>query len=90
MIAALVVAFMGFFLVRPGFASDQASVAQINKSKVQKALNAWMEGTGTITDLFSNDIRWTIVGNCLVSGTIDGKHALVDKLLKSFGARFAN
>jgi ketosteroid isomerase-like protein len=71
----------------PNRSSRARTVA--NKQKVEAALTAWSNGTGNIADLLSDDIRWTIVGNALVSGTFTGKPDLIEKVLKPFGARFS-
>ena len=74
---------------QPASTADQSGVTVANKQKVEAALTAWSNGTGNIADLLSDDIRWTIVGNALVSGTFTGKPDLIEKVLKPFGARFS-
>jgi uncharacterized protein len=86
---AAAVSLIGFSLEPSASASEEADATVANKDRVERALNGWRDGTGSITDLFSSNIRWTIVGNALVSGTVVGKQDLVEKILKPFGARFS-
>jgi uncharacterized protein len=70
-------------------AETRGQVSATNKAHVAQALNAWMDGRGSITDLFAPAIRWTIVGNTLVSGTTVGKGQVIKRILKPFGERFS-
>jgi ketosteroid isomerase-like protein len=60
-----------------------------NREMTEKAFRDWREGTGYITDLLADDIRWTIVGRSRASGTYEGKEAFVGEVLEPFGARFS-
>jgi uncharacterized protein len=60
-----------------------------NRERTEKAFRDWREGTGYITDLMADDLRWTIVGRSRASGTYEGKEAFVGEVLEPFGARFS-
>jgi ketosteroid isomerase-like protein len=64
---------------------DEAS----NRERAEKAFRDWSAGTGYITDLLVDDLRWTIVGRSRVSKTYEGKEAFVGEVLEPFGARFS-
>jgi hypothetical protein len=57
---------------------------------VAAALAAWSKGTGSVLAVLSEDIKWTVVGNSLISGTTVGKDQLNRKINGPFGARFAH
>jgi hypothetical protein len=60
-----------------------------SREKVEKAFRAWQDGTGTVTDLFADDLKWTIVGRSQASGTYNSKQQFIDEVLHPFGARFS-
>ena len=60
-----------------------------NRERVEKAFRDWQDGTGYITELLADDLRWTIVGRSRASGTYEGKGAFVGEVLEPFGARFS-
>jgi len=68
--------------------SDSDTVA-LNKRNVEAALTAWSNGTGSVLTVLSEDIKWNVVGNSLISGTTVGKNELNEKINRPFGARFA-
>jgi uncharacterized protein len=45
-------------------------------------------GTGSITRLLADGIRWTIVGRSAASKTYESKQQFVDEVLDPFGRRF--
>ena len=63
--------------------------ASSNRERVEKAFRDWHDGTGYITDLLADDLRWTIVGRSEVSKTFEGKEQFVGEVLQPFGARFS-
>ncbi|HHH0459097.1 TPA: nuclear transport factor 2 family protein [Yersinia enterocolitica] len=75
-------------MANAAMAQSTLEVTASNKQKVESALTAWSNGTGGILDLLSENIRWTIVGNSLESGTTVGKAQLNQKVNGPFGARF--
>ena len=60
-----------------------------NRAKSEKAFRDWQDGTGYITGLLADDLRWTIVGRSRVSKTYEGKEAFIEEVLQPFGARFS-
>jgi ketosteroid isomerase-like protein len=60
-----------------------------NRERAKKAFRDWQEGTGYITDLLADDLRWTIVGRSEVSKTYHSKEEFVSEVLQPFGARFS-
>jgi hypothetical protein len=68
---------------------DAASETSSNRDKVVAAFDAWMAGTGYITGLLADDLRWTIAGNSLASRTYESKQHFIDEVLEPFGLRFA-
>jgi uncharacterized protein len=60
-----------------------------NRERAEKAFRDWQEGTGYITDLLADDLRWTIVGRSQVSKTFDSKEQFIGEVLQPFGARFS-
>jgi ketosteroid isomerase-like protein len=75
----------------PGVMAQSASdVTSSNKQKVEAALSAWSNGTGSVLGVLSEDIKWTVTGNSLISGTTVGKNELNEKINGPFGARFAH
>src|SRR5829696_5406773 len=60
-----------------------------NREKAEKAFRDWHDGTGSITDLLADDLRWTIVGRSQAAKTYDSKEQFVGEVLRPFGARFS-
>ena len=60
-----------------------------NREKAEKAFRDWQDGTGYITDLLADDLRWTIVGRSQVSKTYHSKEQFIGEVLRPFGARFS-
>ena len=58
-----------------------------NRALVQKAFDAWKEGTGTPYDLLAEDMTWTIVGKTVVPQVYTSKAAFMDTIMRPFGAR---
>ena len=60
-----------------------------NRERAEKAFREWQDGTGYITDLLADDLRWTIVGRSQVSKTYHSKDQFIGEVLQPFGARFS-
>ena len=43
-----------------------------------------------LLDSLADDVRWTIIGSTVLSGTSSGKQEVIDKLLKPLRARLAD
>jgi uncharacterized protein len=61
-----------------------------NKDIVRTAFEQWRDGKAYISDIFSDDLRWTIVGQSLASKTYEGKQAFIDEVLHPFAQRFSS
>ncbi len=59
------------------------------RNKTELAFRAWQNGTGNITDLFADNLVWTIKGHSLASKTYQSKKAFIDEVLQPFAARFS-
>jgi ketosteroid isomerase-like protein len=68
---------------------EKAVDQQSNRERTEKAFRDWQDGTGYITDLLADDLRWTIVGRSQVSKTFDSKDQFIREVLQPFGARFS-
>jgi uncharacterized protein len=74
---------------RLGTRKEVTVVEASNRKRTEKAFRDWQEGTGYITDLLADDLRWTIVGRSEVSKTFTSKDEFVGEVLRPFGARFS-
>jgi hypothetical protein len=74
---------------RWGTRKEVTVVEASNRERTEKAFRDWQEGTGYITDLLADDLRWTIVGRSEVSKTFGSKDEFVGEVLRPFGARFS-
>jgi ketosteroid isomerase-like protein len=62
---------------------------ETNRQAVQRAFDAWRDGTAPITDLFAADMVWRIEGHSLASRQYGSRQEFVDEVLAPFGGRFA-
>jgi uncharacterized protein len=60
-----------------------------NRERTEKAFRDWHDGTGSITDLLADDLKWTIVGRSQASKTYESKDQFIGEVLRPFGARFS-
>jgi ketosteroid isomerase-like protein len=74
---------------RWGTRKEVTVVEASNRERTEKAFRDWQAGTGYITDLLADDLRWTIVGRSEVSKTFGSKDEFVGEVLRPFGARFS-
>ncbi|WEX74873.1 nuclear transport factor 2 family protein [Sinorhizobium numidicum] len=66
-------------------AADQAE----NKKVVQRAFDAWANGTGSPYDLLAEDVTWTITGNSLASKSYPSREAFIGDVIRPFNARMS-
>jgi uncharacterized protein len=59
------------------------------RDKTEQAFRDWQNGIGNITDLFADNLVWTIKGHSLASKTYYSKKEFVDEVLRPFAARFS-
>lgn len=55
----------------------------------KRLVRAIFSGEEKLLDYLTDDVRWTIPGTTLYSGTFNGKGELLDKLLKPLGSQMA-
>jgi uncharacterized protein len=72
-----------------GTEKEKSMDKRSNRERAEKAFRDWQDGTGYITDLLADDVRWTIVGRTQVSKTFDSKDQFIGEVLQPFGARFS-
>src|SRR5262245_21894165 len=61
-----------------------------NKKLIQEAFAAWANGDGmAFFNLLAEDARWTVIGNCAISGTYVGRQQLVEDALTPQRAKLA-
>jgi len=66
-------------------AADEAA----NKAVVQKAFEAWAEGTGSPYDLLADNVTWTITGSSAASKSYGSRDAFINEVIKPFNARMS-
>ena len=59
------------------------------KAIVEAAFEQWKAGSAYISDIFADDLKWTITGHSAASRYYDGKQAFIDEVLHPFAARFS-
>ena len=72
-----------------GTRKEVTVVETSNRERTEKAFRDWQAGTGYITNLLADNLRWTIVGRSAVSKTFRSKDEFVGEVLRPFGARFS-
>jgi uncharacterized protein len=72
-----------------GTEKEKSMDKRSNRERAEKAFRDWQAGTGYITDLLADDLRWTIAGRSRVSKTYNSKEQFVAEVLEPFGARFS-
>jgi uncharacterized protein len=68
---------------------DASNHTEADRQTVQRAFNAWRDGTGRITDVFAPEMVWRIEGHSLASKEYESKQQFIDEVLTPFGARFS-
>jgi uncharacterized protein len=74
---------------RWGTRKEVTVVEASNRERTETAFHDWQAGTGYITDLLADDLRWTIVGRSEVSKTFGSEDEFVGEVLRPFGAGFS-
>lgn len=85
--------FLGVGVVALGMSASAQSVAPEplrNKATIERALEAWKDGTGSPYDLLADDAVWTIVGRSLASRTYDSREAFMREVIRPFNARMSS
>jgi len=68
---------------------DASNRTEVDRQTIQRAFDAWRDGTGGITDVFAPEMVWRIEGHSLASKEYESKQQFIDEVLTPFGARFA-
>jgi hypothetical protein len=58
-----------------------------NRTLIQRAFDAWRNGTGGPYDLLAEDARWTITGNSAAAKTYASREAFMSEVIRPFNAR---
>ena len=67
--------------------NEAVPIEDRNRALVEKAFDAWANGTGSPYDLLADDVSWTIVGHSDASGTYPSRAAFMSEVIGPFGAR---
>ena len=70
-------------------AMAQADVEERNRRTVQTAFDNWRRGAGSVFDLQASDVKWTIVGRSVASGTYQNRRDFMDQVTVPFNARLS-
>lgn len=58
-----------------------------NRTLIQRAFDAWRNGTGGPYDLLAEDARWTITGNSAAAKTYTSREVFMSEVIRPFNAR---
>ena len=70
-------------------AAAQEDVESRNRRTVQTGFDNWRRGIGSVFDLLDSDVKWTIVGNSVVSGTYHSRRDFLDRVILPFNERLS-
>jgi ketosteroid isomerase-like protein len=68
---------------------DASNRSVADRQAIQRAFDAWRDGTGRITDVFAPGMVWRIEGHSLVSKEYESRQQFIDEVLTPFGDRFS-
>lgn len=86
--AILVAGCAGLLLSAPGAkAQSGSSEEERNRVLIQRAFDAWRDGTGGPYDLLADDASWTITGNSAAAKTYPSREAFMSEVIRPFNAR---
>jgi hypothetical protein len=71
-------------------ADGRKGVEAQNKELVQAGFDRWRDGTGSVFEFLAPEAKWTIVGNCPVSGTYQNRQDFLDQVITPFNARLSS
>lgn len=69
--------------------NEKDALAPSNREIITGAFAAWMNGSGSVTSTFADDMTWEIAGNSAASRKYASARQFVDEVLAPFGARFS-
>lgn len=67
--------------------AQSAAEEERNRTLVQRAFDAWRDGTGSPYDLLAENANWTITGNSLAARTYPSREAFLSEVIRPFNAR---
>ena len=70
-------------------AMAQADVEEKNRHTVQTAFDNWRRASGSVFDLLASDVKWTIVGRSVASGTYHSRRDFMDQVTIPFNNRLS-
>lgn len=86
--AILVAGCAGLLLSAQGAkAQSGSSEEERNRVLIQRAFDAWRDGTGGPYDLLADDASWTITGNSAAAKTYPSREAFMSEVIRPFNAR---
>jgi hypothetical protein len=68
-------------------AQTGSSKEERNRMLIQRAFDAWRDGTGGPYDLLAEDASWTITGNSAAAKTYPSREAFMSEVIRPFNAR---
>jgi hypothetical protein len=68
-------------------AQSGSSEEERNRMLIQRAFDAWRDGTGGPYDLLADDASWTITGNNIAAKTYPSREAFMSEVIRPFNAR---
>jgi hypothetical protein len=68
-------------------AHSGSSEEERNRMLIQRAFDAWRDGTGGPYDLLAEDASWTITGNSVAAKTYPSREAFMSEVIRPFNAR---
>ena len=69
--------------------NEKDALAPANREIITGAFAAWMNGSGSVTSTFADDMTWEITGNSAASRKYASARQFIDEVLSPFGARFS-
>jgi hypothetical protein len=86
--AILVGSYAGLLLSAQGAKAQRGSdEEERNRVLIQRAFDAWRDGTGGPYDLLADDASWTITGNSAAAKTYPSREAFMSEVIRPFNAR---
>jgi len=75
--------------VIPGFGQIKTNKEFENKTLVENQFSLWKAGKGTLFDLLSDHVEWTVAGTSPISGTFNSKKEFMEKSVAPISARLS-
>jgi uncharacterized protein len=69
--------------------NEHSTIETRNLELVQAGFERWKEGTGSVYDLLSPAVQWTIVGQSVMSKVYQSRQEFLDEVIHPFNARLS-